>query len=149
MGIQRKANEMAQDFEGRRTKPRPQPRSFSLPAEEIQRMAEIATRRYNEIQAKEGHPGVDAQAKLGFALIAFKPRLRGDFQRFVKEMCPFGRRTARRYMARARDYAEGKHLIKVPDPEPTPEEKEVDERMRELLWPKPVKEKGKRKKALR
>lgn len=152
MKLQRKAGEMAEDFMDRRTPGKPQPTPFSLPAEDINLMAEIATRKYNQLQEQDGLPSLQDQAMLGAALVSFKQAMKhGEYQRFIRERLPFTTRSARRFVVRLQDFLDGKHLIEEPfDPAPQNEEEaEVDRRMRELLWPPEALKKRKEKKALR
>jgi hypothetical protein len=61
----------------------------------------------------------------------------GEYLRFIRERLPFTTRSARRFVKRAQDFAEGKHLVeKELTSEPQNEEEAaVDQRMMELLFP--------------
>ena len=106
---------------------------MEITEKDLNLMAQIVNNKYAQLQAQgKKHDPVDA-ALLGAALVGIKQSLpHGDFQRFVEERCPFDVRTARRFKEKLWSYLVQKHR----DEEA---EAEVEERMRELLWPKPLK----------
>lgn len=106
---------------------------MEISGKDLTLMAHIVHNKYAQLQAQgKKHDPVDA-ALLGAALVGIKQVLKhGEYQRFVKERCPFDVRTAHRFKEKLWSYLVQKHRDEQA-------EAEVDERMRGLLWPKPLK----------
>ena len=141
MKDQRVATEMAQDLEGRHTKPRPAPRSFGPQPKEhkdLDEAAALATNAWRYLKEPGGNADPLLPVRLGGFLLEMKKSLkRGYFQLWIETYCGFTTRTARRFMAKHRHYEATKDLppVEEPDPEPTPEEIRIDKEMKELLLP--------------